>query len=395
MLGLLATTKVLSTSVSPAELGQFMLALTIVSAINQILIGPYQLALGRFHAKTLRTQEALTFKAVAFRLQLKLGLSALSLVLITTLVLRKTSFADEISLLLITGCFGVFTSWNSITALFFDIEQRRIRSAIIKMGEVWLRLILCLLLTSFFSANAVYIALAYCGGALAIALPTLLRSPNVFKNASYVNYVQRKIINNAIWQFASPALIFGIFTWINISSDKWALAYFWGDHATGTYSVLYMVAYTPIVAIAAISSQYFTPLIYKKIDNPNDSHTKNDQNFSSRVIMFVSISAATFSLFQGDRIVLFFATPEYLEYALILPLLFLSSGFFMSAEALLITEIGKYGTRNFISLKISTSILGFFINIVLAKYFGIPGIAVASLTFSIIYFTLTYRKYYI
>ena len=84
-----------------------------------------------------------------------------------------------------------------------------------------------------------------------------------------------KSMTRNIFKYAWPFSLWGIFSWVQITSDKWAIFAFIDNETVGLYNVASQLGYYPIVILFGAIIQYLAPIFFKQIDSSN---TKNINN---------------------------------------------------------------------------------------------------------------------
>jgi O-antigen/teichoic acid export membrane protein len=194
-----------------------------------------------------------------------------------------------------------------------------------------------------------------------------------------------------IWKYIWPFISWGLFTWAQISTDKWSLSFFSSNKNVGLYTALYQIGYFPISVITGFGIQLLTPIFFQRAGDGVDLEKIKVVNLMASKINVIGliITAITFLLsllFHNQLFGMFFRNNDYLDISYLLPWLILSGGIFGCAQALSLELMSKMQTSNLAVIKIATALIGIIMNIIFAYLFQIKGVVFSSLVFSILYF---------
>ena len=67
------------------------------------------------------------------------------------------------------------------------------------------------------------------------------------------------------WAYSWPFSTFGIFTWVQLASDRWALGMFGSTRDIGLFAVLFQVGYYPASLATGLAMQFLAPILYQRI----------------------------------------------------------------------------------------------------------------------------------
>jgi O-antigen/teichoic acid export membrane protein len=213
-------------------------------------------------------------------------------------------------------------------------------------------------------------------------LPLMESSSSITNNLSRV--WQEKMLKYA-WPFAT----WGIFTWMQLSSDRWSLQTFRNVSDVGLYAVLYQIGYYPFLLFSGLLSQLATPIIFNKAGIGEDLDRLKKAYKICWILVIVNILfciiATIAAYYFKDIIFSTLVAPQYRSVSPLLPLMTLAGGMFATgqvASAILTIDIN---TKILIRPKVITAILGILFNIGGAYYYGLSGVVFGMLLFSILY----------
>jgi O-antigen/teichoic acid export membrane protein len=136
-----------------------------------------------------------------------------------------------------------------------------------------------------------------------------------------------------------------------------------------------------IIGMGALSTIY-TPIIFKYSD------TIDAQIVVKRLLLFLIVAAfcgALFSVQYGEKIIEAVVSTKYVSVASYLPWIILSSAIYSAGDIMAIMLMAQKKILNLTTIKISSSVMGLFLNGLGAYLYGLPGIIGASLLYGIFY----------
>jgi O-antigen/teichoic acid export membrane protein len=200
--------------------------------------------------------------------------------------------------------------------------------------------------------------------------------------------------NHRFWRqkmfaYAWPFMSWGIFSWMQQSSDRWALQIFSTTHEVGLYAVLNQLGYQPVFLLTGLIVQLVTPVFFQKAGDatdPNRVKRVYDLNFRL-VIMTIGLTlcAVLAAWLLHDLIFILLAAPDYYESSWLLPGMVLSGGLFAAGQIASLSFMSSNQTHMLIAPKILTAMTGLLFNCIGAAWLGLPGVVAASIAFSLFY----------
>jgi O-antigen/teichoic acid export membrane protein len=191
---------------------------------------------------------------------------------------------------------------------------------------------------------------------------------------------------NYAWPFAS----WGIFTWVQMASDRWALQIFTSTHEVGLYAVLYQLGYYPMSMATGMAMQLLAPIFYQRAGDASESQRCADVNKLSwrftRLTLGVTGVVFLVVLLFHKPIFEFFVAKEYSSVSYLLPWMLVAGGIFAAGQTIALDLMSQMKTRVMIVAKVVTALLGVLLNLAGAYWYGTNGIVIAGVFFSVIYF---------
>lgn len=410
--GTLIGVRVLTRLLSPVEYGSLALGLTLATLLNQVLFGPLAQGLARFFAPALelnelggyfRAGERIIVRATAGLLIVAVPATAASLWLVGV-----AAWPIAIAAL----AYAVLNGYTSIVSVVQNAARQRAVAAVHQGILAWLRFALAAGLILSFRAGATSAISGYALASLLVLASQILMSmrtvsPHVrFRHRSarqlrlrpdsdrygraHGPHPSAEPWQSKIWQFSWPMTIFGVFTWLYIASDRWALGLLSGMDAVGRFAVLYQIGYQPIALAANLMMQFLSPILYARAGAGTDAQRNaNVSRLSWQLcLVIIAATAAAAALTAAFHAAIFrlFIAPEYASVSHLLPLMVVASGLFAAGQALALDLMSRMKMRTQMMPKICTAALGAGLNFALARSFGAAGVASAAVTFSSVYF---------
>jgi O-antigen/teichoic acid export membrane protein len=133
-----------------------------------------------------------------------------------------------------------------------------------------------------------------------------------------------------VWGFSWPFAAWGLFTWMQTSSDRWALEFLANTEAVGRYAVLFQLGFTPLTLASGMVVTLLGPIMYQQAGDAADE-SRIDKVYRSTwavtiLVMGVTlVLAAIFFLCHG-WIFRVFASPKFSAASYLLPWMTLAAG---------------------------------------------------------------------
>jgi O-antigen/teichoic acid export membrane protein len=199
--------------------------------------------------------------------------------------------------------------------------------------------------------------------------------------------------------YSWPFSAWGIFTWLQQSSDRWALEIFTSTQEVGFYAVLFQLGYTPIALATGLAITFLGPILYQRSGDASDhSRNANVHRLIWRITIFcllITLMGFLFALGLHTLIFRLLVAVEYRAVSYLLPWVVLAGGIFAAGQMLSLKLMSEMKPATMIRAKIITALLGVLLNIYGASVGGLQGIVVALVAFSAIYLSwmvwLAYR----
>lgn len=386
VIGSLFGVRLITEILAPASYGQLSLALTMTTLINQTIIGPLGNGVSRFYSPaSLKNDLSGYYSAVKyFTAYATWIIFLISIVaIISLLAVGKTEWiVITISALI----FALFSGYGSIITGIQNAARKRSLVAIVQGIEPFFRfLVTAGLLLSLRDTTAVAIA----GYTLSTFILVLAQYYIFRKDVQISTSVDFKYWKDQIWKYSWPFATWGIFSWAQTASDRWALGYFASTKDLGHYAVLFQLGYYPMSMASGLAVQFLAPIFYHRIGIENEESKQEVNKMSWRItwsVLGLTVLGVLFLLGFHGLIFKIFVSENYASVSYLLPWMLLAGGIFAAAQTIALNLMSQMKTQTMTIVKIGSSLVGIVLNFIGAYYYGVPGVVCASNAFSIIYF---------
>lgn len=389
VIGSIFGVKLLTELLSPVSYGELALGMTAATLVNQTLFGPLSNGVIRFYAPADEKRQLDGYLYAVRQIAVSATGIIVLVLLFSVIGLIVAGLSKWIIIVIAAFLFSVFTGYNSI---FDSIQNAARQRSIVALHQgigPWLRFLVAAGLLLIWGRNS---SVAMIGYALSVILLTgsqcIFFFKIIFKNVLKTKF--KKYWQKQIWEFSWPISIFGVFTWLQLVSDRWALELFSTTYEVGLYSVLFQLGYYPMSMASGVAVQFLTPIFFQRAGDATDSHrVANVTKMSWYTTVFtLCFTCFTFlvALFFHRQIFKFLVGIKYISISFLLPWMLLAGGLFAAGQALSLNLLSQMKTREIMTAKIVTSLMGAILNFAGAYWHGIKGIVIAGVVFSGIYF---------
>lgn len=380
---------------SPQSYGEISLVLTFTTLAQQLVVGPFSGAILRFFSVAKERNELNQFfEGVNVLINWTIvGIWIIGGVF--SLIALVTGFQHRIVLLLVTVLYSVLFSLN----VFFDNIQNADRQRLVVawhqgVGQ-WLRygLTICVFLLIGVSSTSALVGFTITSFLISISQIFFLRRKlNYTWMIPFLSGAQAKTNRWAsqLLHYSSPFMIWGLFTWAQQVSDRWALEEFQSTQFVGYYTVLYQLGYFPITLLNSILVQFLTPIFFQKAgDGMDQSRVYYTTKLTQKLVLSglcLTIIAALGTTFLSKLIFQVLVAPEYFSVHTYLPLMVLSGGIFATAQIFAMIPLNENKPHKLIAPKIITAVIAVILNFMGAWRYGFVGVMIGGLIFAVLYF---------
>lgn len=386
-MGALVGVRLLTELLDPATYGELGLGMTAAALVNQVLLGPLSNGATRFYAPAFGQGDVAGYLAGVRYLLLRAAAVIGLILLIVTASLLATERTSLIGITVAALIFALISGCNSILGGIQNAARQRAVVAVHQAAESWARFLVAAALLLTLPATS---AVAMLGYATA-SIPILLSQYGFFRKSVQAPRASaaRTDWKNTIWKYSWPFGTWGIFTWLQLASDRWALEHFATTQEVGLYVVLYQLGYYPISLATGMAMQFLAPILYERAGDAKDSRRNENVNrltwhltaWALGLTCLTSLLALAFH----QQIFGVFVSQKYNSVSSLLPWMILSGGIFAAGQAIALNLMSLMRSEAMVIVKIVTALVGVVLNFAGAYWYGTAGVVLAGVAFSIFY----------
>ena len=388
VLGSLALVRVLTEHLEPAQYGQLALGLTVAGLAHQVVMGGVTNGIGRFYSIAAEKND-LPGYLHASRLLMGYAtavVAAIALVLVTGLL--WLGYSQWMGLAAAALALSVLSSYNAALSGIQNAARQRAIVALHQGIDAWLKILLAIGVMFWLGSSSTSVVVGYALSSLLVTGSQLFFIRRL-SPAKSVKFEVRENWRHQIWLFSWPLHVWGGFTWLHLSSDRWSLQYFGSTDSVGLYAVLFQLGYSPVVLFINMLMSFLGPILYQRAGNATD-HSRN-RNVTT-VAVFIAITGIVFSILMFFILTRFhslifniFVAAKYSSVSYLLPWMALAGGVYAAGQVVSVNIAALKKSKERIPVKIVSAILGLIFNIFGAYIYGVNGIVYAMLAFSVVY----------
>ena len=395
IIGSLLIIKILTNVLSVEDFGELSLAFSIAAFIVQIVMGGLINGFSRFFSIAFSKNDLFQF-SIAVKKLLGRGSLVLFLIFLFILIFRLNLFRNNNDIiLLLLFIYSLLSSYVSSFSGILGAARQRMSVTIYSTLELFFKIVFLLIFSIFGRSNLITILISnIIAQLLIIILQISSINSLIFNSIKQISNIATNW-SNEIWKFSYPFSVWGIFTSLQVSSDKWALNKFSNLNSLGAYSIIYQFGWAPIALITNLLMTLVSPILYNRAGNL-ESQEKIESSYNLLMKLTIISLACTFVAFFiafliHDSIFKIFVSKDFRFFSYLLPYVILASGFYSTGQLLSIKLLTELNSNRLKTIKISTAILGILFNIFGAYFYGIYGVLIGLNLFSLIYFILIFK----
>lgn len=389
VIGALVLVRVLTEYLEPEEYGQLTLGLTIAGLVNQVVMGGLTAGISRFYSIAAEKNELAEYLKAS---QQQMGYAVMTAGAITLASISGLLWMGHSQWIVLATAALVLSVFNGCSSALSGIHNAARQRAVVALHggvEPWLRILLAVGMMLWLGSSSTAVILGYAFSSLIVTgsqllfLQKLIRPQGTQTDTSGDWGLQ-------IWAYSWPFSVWGIFTWLQQISDRWALQTFSSGHEVGLYAVVFQLGYVPIGLVMGMAMTFLGPILYQRSGNTADQTRNLSVHRIAWRITFASLAitalAFMFTLLLHEWIFELLVATKYHEVSHLLPWVVLAGGVFASAQMLALKLMSEMKSAVMTTAKIVTAVLAVGLNIYGASQFGSQGVVAALIAFSCIYF---------
>lgn len=392
VIGSLLSVRLITEFIAPDEYGRLALSLTVVGLSNQTITGGLIASINRHWSIAYDQQSLPAYVSASKRLFGKASAFTGGLGVVALIALAAFQRTELILILIPSVIFSITSGLNSALTGVQNAARQRSLVAGLTILDTILKMALIAVVGTMGASTSIAVLWCYCATSCALTglqWQILTRRFNLERLHSAASPQDIDQWSRRLWQYAWPFSTWGLFTWAQMASDRWALQAHTNAAEVGTYAVVYQLGYAPILLASGLLTTLLGPILFQQAGDATDPQRNKKVSritwILAGIIIACSLIGAALAVAIGDWIFSFLVAANYRDAARYLPPMIASSGLFAAGQTLSLKTYSDMTVKSTIPIKIGTALLGIGLNVWLAALYGLPGVVWASLIFSLSY----------
>ena len=379
LLGSFIFIRLITNLVSPADYGQLALSLTLFTLCSQLTTGLIASGVSRSYTDAYRNQQLSSFFQACRWLLLVGSTIIISICLPLALLTNYVDIGLSSNLVLSIACYAILHSYYSIFLAIQNAARKRKLIALCTVIDVVLRSLFALAVVLYLSSTSSGIVFGFTvGSLLTLFILYFLFSDEYIRSASVASATESRAWAHAMWIFAWPLTVSGIFNWSYYASQRWSLEAFSTTTEVGQFYLLTQIGYGPISTLGASLISFVAPVLYNRAtDNANRANLLAIYQTLKNIVLSVALiflSVFTVLIFFSTEIVTWIANEQYRSIASMLPFVMLAASL-LSLSHLLGLMVGVQKLTRLFLVRDSVGNFSIsLVNIFAVYFFGMQGL---------------------
>ncbi len=390
VLGSLVLVRALTEFLTPAEYGQLALGLTLVALFGQVVFGGLVAGISRYYAIAFEKQDLYGYLAASRRLLFYGTGVAVAIGSVAAFGAASFGYSQWFGIALAATLLAVLVGYNSTLNGIQNAARQRAIVALHSGLNAWLKIGLAVALLLWLGTSSVTVILGFAASAFLVTLSQLVFLRRTIRPLPAGSPPPRVGDWPAkIWIYSWPFSTWGVFTWMQQVSDRWALGIYGSTQDVGYYAVVFQLGYTPITLILGLAMTFLAPILFHRAgDATSVARNENVAQIIWRITIVALLGTgaavlATSFLHHWLFSVLVAAEFRWISY--LLPWVILAGGIFAAGQMLSLKLMSEMKARELLFPKIVTALAGVCLNVLGAAVAGVEGVVAAMVAFSMIY----------
>jgi O-antigen/teichoic acid export membrane protein len=392
VLGALVGVRILTGVLPPDAYGRLALGMTVVTLVNQSVLGPLSSGATRFFSPAREAGSLQSYFTAVRTLLLRATGAILLVALVVCLGLVATGHSQYIALGLAALCFALLSGYNGVLNGMQNAARQRAVVALHQGLASWGRFLLAAGLVVWLGASSTMAMLGY-----ALAVLVVLASQSWFfrrtlssaANARDTGQACQRSWTTDIFAYAWPFATWGTLTWAQVASQRWSLQLFNSTRDVGYYAVLYQLGYYPITIVTTLMVQLVSPVFFQRAGDASDKARMVRVYVLNWHLVYIALALTALAVLLGaifhDAIFAVLVASEYASVAYLLPWMLLAGGLFAAGQAASLNLMSCLQSKRLLAPKIVTAVLGIVSSYIGAAFFGILGVVGGGVLFGVVY----------
>lgn len=389
VIGALVLVRALTEYLEPAQYGELALGLTLAGLVNQVVMGGVTAGIGRFYSIAAEKSDLPRYLQASRWLIGYATITVVAIALVLMAGLLWFGYSQWMGLASAALVLSVLSGYNTALAGIQNAARQRAVVAFHGGLDAWLKILLAVGAMILLGRSSTMVMLGYALSSLLVSGSQLfflrrLTRPVSRKPQQFSSWGQQ------MWTYSWPFSIWGVFTWVQQVSDRWALQVFSSIQDVGLYAVVFQLGYAPIGLVMGMVMTFLGPILYQRSGSATDQSRNASVHRIAWRITFSGLLMTTlvfvFTLLLHGWIFQVLVAEKYHAASNLLPWMVLAAGLFSAGQVLALKLMSEMKSVTMTTAKIVTALLGAGLNVYGASRYGLEGVVAALLVFSCIYF---------
>lgn len=388
--GSLVGVRILTGRLSPDSYGQLALGMTIVTIVQQVLTGPLGQATLRQYAPSVDAGDLPLFFTTVRHLQANVTIAAIAVGLPAAIYVGATLNRTYFALILLALGISIVSGANGSLDSVQTAARHRSVVALHQAATQWARPLAAWLLFGVIGASGASALTGYLMASCAVLISQLWQFQRHFPGELLENSVRDLDYAREFLAYAWPFSAWGLFTALQLVSDRWVLSLSLDNRSVGIYAAASQLGFAPIMMLSTASSVFICPVLFSRAGDGSDPVRVNDALWLNRRLVWLTAVGSSLVAFATyllrDTLVRLLCGARYGEVSKYLPWLVVAAGLFacgqVSTHALLIYR----HTKALIVPKITTGVLALLLYLAGARVAGVYGVVAANIGWTLVYY---------
>jgi O-antigen/teichoic acid export membrane protein len=394
VVGALAGVRLLTELLSPRAYGLLALGMTVASLVNQVVLGPLSGGITRFFSAAREAGVLREYLGAVNRLTLDA-----TLLIVCVMVTLIGGFAlsgrtDWIAFTATAFAFGLLSGYNSLLSGMQNAARQRAVVALHQALESWGRFLVAAALVVWLGATSTIAIMGYIVAMIGVIGSQLRFLAKATRSTIPIASAPPAALAVRVWRtrilaYSWPFAIWGIFSWGQVASERWALQAFGSVQLVGLFAVLYQIGYYPIFTATGLLAQLVQPAMFQRAGDATNSERMSQVYrinwYMIGITLGVTLVAVALTAALHNLIFHLFVAQQYSSVAWLLPWMVFGGGLYAVAQVAMTGPLSSRESKILIWPRVTSAALGIGLNFLGAARFGIAGVVGAVVVFGAVY----------
>lgn len=385
--GALVLVRVLTEYLDPEQYGQLALGLTVAGLVNQVVMGGIGAGIGRFYSIAAEKQDLGGYLNATRHLLAYATVAVVVIGLILIASLYWLGYSQWIGLTAAALVFSVLSGYNSTLNGIQNAARQRSIVALHGGMDAWLKIGLAVGVMFWLGTSSMAVVIGYaCSSLLVMASQFFFLKRFLPVNANENATSTKEIWSNQMWLYAWPFSVWGIFSWLQTSTSRWAIEHFESFNEVGLFQVLSQLS-SPIQLVVSMTLAFVSPILFSRTGNAcNVSKIYSARRITNKLALFgiiITLLLCIFVVMFHSQIFYLFAGEKYRTQSFMSPWLVLSAGLLGISQIFCMQLFSELRTAEIRNVGVITAIFGAAANYVGVFLYGIHGAIYAQVLYAL------------